>query len=191
MTLETAMPESLDLKEQPMVALMRDSLSVLRSSLFRDVGYNAATYLQQSGYAGGAALYDGFARWLAEHGGGAPDSLPADAFAARAVEYFRHLGWGSLSITSISDGVMAIDSADWAEADPAYPLEFPGCHVTSGMFSDFFGRLAGSPLVVMEVECRSSGSPRCRFLLGNTEVIQQVYDQMAGGMSYEEAARSA
>ena len=75
-----------------------------------------------------------------------------------------------------------------AEADPASGLEYPGCHLTTGMFADFFGRLAGTPLAVMEVECRSMGTQRCRFLIGGAEVMQQVYDQMAEGVSYEEAA---
>lgn len=188
MTLEIAMTDPFDLTEQAMVALMRDSLTALRVTLFRDVGAGAAGYLQESGYAGGAALYDGFAHWLARRGLGAPHTLGAQEFGARAMQYFRDLGWGSLQVTPLTDAVVAIDSEDWAEADPGHPLAFPGCHVTTGMFADFFGRLAGSPLAVMEVECRSSGAPRCRFLLGSADVMQHVYDEMARGVDYADAA---
>lgn len=182
------MTDQFDLTEQAMVALMRDSLTALRVALFRDVGAGAAGYLQESGYAGGAALFDGFARWLAARGLGAPESLGAHAFGTHAMSYFRDLGWGSFSLESLSDAVVAIDSPDWAEADPGHPLDFPGCHLTTGMFADFFGRLAGSPLAVMEVECRSSGAPRCRFLVGSSEVMQQLYDEMARGLTYDAAA---
>jgi hypothetical protein len=37
------------------------------------------------------------------------------------------------------------------------------------------------------VECRTAGSDRCRFLLGSTEVMQQVYDGMASGSTYDDA----
>ena len=69
-------------------------------------------------------------------------------------------------------------------------LEFPGCHLTTGLFADFFGRLAGSPLAAMEVECRSMGAERCRFLLASAEVMQHVYDAMGNGLSYDAAVAS-
>lgn len=185
------MTDGFDMTEQAMVALMRDSLTALRVALFRDVGAAAAGYLQESGYAGGAALYDGFAHWLAARGLGAPEALAAEDFAARSAAYFRDLGWGSFTLESLNDVVLAVDSGDWAEADPGHPLDFPGCHLTTGMLADFFGRLAGSPLAVMEVECRSSGAPRCRFLVGSTEVMQHVYDEMARGADYAAAAATA
>ncbi len=184
------MAQTLDMTGQAMVAFMRESLTALRAALFRDIGPTAATYLQESGYAGGATLYDSFARWLAQRGLGAPEGLDLQSFGERSVEYFRELGWGSIALTALGDAVVAIDSSDWAEADPAHPLEFPGCHVTTGMFADFFGRLAGSQFAVMEVECRSAGAARCRFLLGNGEIMQQVYEAMAAGSTYEEAALS-
>jgi hypothetical protein len=66
-------------------------------------------------------------------------------------------------------------------------LDFPGCYFTAGIFADFFGRVAGSPVAVMEVECRSMGNERCRFLLGSAETLQRVYDEMGQGVGYEEA----
>ena len=59
------------------------------------------------------------------------------------------------------------------------------------MFADFFGRLSDAPLSVMEVECRSAGAERCRFLLGSTEVMEHVYNAMSAGESYEEAVGAA
>jgi hypothetical protein len=82
--------------------------------------------------------------------------------------------------------VATIDSSDWAEGDPTFPLEFPGCYYSTGVFADFFGRLAGEPLAVMEVECRSMGAERCRFLVGSEETMQRVYDEMGRGVAYTE-----
>ena len=55
------------------------------------------------------------------------------------------------------------------------------------MFADLFGRVAGAPVAVLEVECRSAGAPRCRFLVGNPQVMEQLYDEMGRGVPYDEA----
>ena len=39
----------------------------------------------------------------------------------------------------------------------------------------------------MEVECRSMGGERCRFLIGTGETLQHVYDEMAQGVGYADA----
>lgn len=180
------MSQSMDLPENGLVALTRDSLLALRTALFRDVGPSAAAALQEAGYAGGQALYDAFTRWLAQRGFSQPESLAAVEFGAQAGEFLRELGWGAIEVGSLND-VATIDAAEWAESDTAYPLEFPGCYYSAGMFSDFFSRLAGEPVAVMEVECRSMGAHRCRWLVGTGETMQHVYDQMGQGVAYEEA----
>ena len=43
----------------------------------------------------------------------------------------------------------------------------------------------------MEVECRSMGADRCRFLVGSGEVMQRVYDEMGNGVPYEEAVKTS
>jgi predicted hydrocarbon binding protein len=178
---------TLDLTGNGMFGLTRDALTALRNALLRDTGPTAAAYLQEAGYAGGGALFAAFGQWLVSRGDGAPDSLPIDVFQREATEFFRQAGWGSLAVGALHDTVATLDSTDWAEATPDQPLEHPFCHLSSGMFADFFGRVADAPLAVMEVECRTTGDARCRFLLGSTEVMQQVYDGMAAGASYEDA----
>jgi uncharacterized protein len=184
------MTASLDLPGNALVAMTRDSLLALRAALFRDVGAGAAAMLQEAGYAGGQALFSAFERWLAAKGLPSPDALPAAAFASHATNFFRDAGWGSLEVGAL-ESVATVDSADWAESDPAFPLEFPGCYYTSGILADFFGRLAGEPVAVMEVECRSMGSDRCRFLVGGGETLQRVYDEMSQGVPYTEAVAGA
>jgi predicted hydrocarbon binding protein len=177
------MAPSIDLPGNALVAMTRDSLIALRTVLFRDVGADAATLLQEAGIAGGSGLYDAFTRWLSDRGYDAPESLAASEFPDRATEFFRDAGWGSITVGAL-DAVATIDSPDWAEGDPKFPLEFPGCYYSTGVFADFFGRLAGAPLAVMEVECRSMGGDRCRFLVGSEETMQRVYDEMGKGVAY-------
>jgi len=184
------MPQSIDLANHELLALTRASLAALRAALVRDAGPTAASYLQEAGYAGGEALFASFSAWLREHGEGPPESLEVSMFELRASEYFRDAGWGSLSIGTLRDAVATLDSPDWGEADPASGVDHPSCHLTTGMFADFFGRIADHPVAVLEVECRSAGDARCRFLVGNSEVMSHIYEEMGQGVGYEAAAEA-
>ena len=178
---------SFDLAVNGMVGLTRDALVTLRAVLFRDAGANAAAYLQEAGYAGGGALYQAFAAWNASRGLPTPESMPASEFQERGAEFFAELGWGALAVGTLHDAVLTLDSWNWAESDPASAMQFPGCYLSAGLLADFFGRVAGAPLAVMEVECRSMGSERCRFLLGSSETMQHIYDGMSQGVHYDAA----
>jgi len=181
------MPQSLDLANHQLVALTRSSLAALRSALIRDAGPAAASYLQEAGYAGGEALFESFRSWLVMQTEIEPDELDVEQFEQFATQYFRDAGWGSLKVGNLNDAVATLDSEDWGEADPSSGLDHPACHLTTGMFADFFGRIADTPLAVLEVECRSMGAPRCRFLVGNAAVMEHVYEEMSRGVDYEEA----
>jgi predicted hydrocarbon binding protein len=170
-----------------MVGLTRDGLAALRNAIWRDASGNAAGWLQEAGYAGGPALYQGFVNWCAQHGYGVPENVAAANFQQLATLYFAELGWGSVIVSTLNDSVVTVDSPDWAEADPASAMQFPGCYMSSGMLADFFGRLAGAQLTSMEVECRSMGHEHCRFILGSAETIQHVYDSLTQGVAYQDA----
>ena len=185
------MGQSIDLQANGMVGLTREALVSLCAALLRENGSQAAMHLQNAGYSGGGKLFDAFSKWLMARGHGTPESQPATMFAQRATEFFGELGWGALELGAYGESVAIIDSVNWAEADATSALEFPGCYLTTGLFADFFGRLAGSPLAVMEVECRSMGAERCRFLIASADVMQQVYDAMGAGMAYDAAIASA
>jgi predicted hydrocarbon binding protein len=182
------MAANVDFSSSQLVAFPRTSLGALRAALIRDTGGAFATFLQEAGYAGGDSVFTAFREWLAKQGVGDAESLDMEEFQSRAGEFFREMGWGSLAITPLHDVVAMVDSTDWAEADPAGGLQYPACHYTTGLFADFFGRTAEAPLAVLEVECQSSGSHRCRFLVGSAEVMGHLYERMAAGATYEEAA---
>jgi predicted hydrocarbon binding protein len=182
------MPHStFDLSGHNMVALSRDALATLRSALLRDAGPSAADCLREAGYAGGETVFRSFLAWLAERGEQAPEDLDAEQFQYYASMYFSDAGWGTLTLTSLQDAVVMVDSPDWGEADPSVVLDQPSCHLTTGMLADFFGRVSETPVAVLEVECRSAGAHRCRFLLGNSEVMTYVYEELERGTAYEDA----
>lgn len=178
---------SVDLSGSGMVGVAREAFTTLHSVLFRDAGANAASYLQEAGYAGGPALHDAFGRWCASRGHPSPEQFGIGEFGGRAAEFLADLGWGRVTVETLHESALAVDSPDWMEANPAAGMQYPGCYFSAGMLADFFGRLAGAQLVAMEVECRSVGHERCRFLLASAETIQHVYDGLTQGVGYEDS----
>lgn len=168
-------------------ALPRASLHALRASLQRDLGDGFAAVLQEAGYAGGESVFAGLRDWCASNGMGAPESLPYAQFQQALVRFFAETGWGNITLEPIGDTALAVDSADWAEADPAAQTPYPSCYYTAGMLADVFGRVADGPMQAMEVECRSNGAERCRWLLASPEVIGHVYQRLTEGVGYAEA----
>jgi predicted hydrocarbon binding protein len=185
------MHSATDLIEHDFAALPRPALAALRAALLRDAGAAGAGYLQEAGFAGGDSLVASFERWLAARGERDAARLGLGAFESLASTYFREMGWGTLRLGSLSTAVATLDSVDWSEADPGSMLEQPGCHFSTGMFAYFFGKLADVPVAVLEVECRSSGADRCRFLLGSTDVMDRVFDRLAQGADVAEAVGAA
>ena len=181
------MPYAIDLAEHQMLALSRAAFAALRGALLRDADAAGATYLQEAGYAGSEAVFASFRLWLRGRRHAEPGELTLDEFAALASEYFESTGWGSLRVGSLGDAVATVDSENWGEADPAAALDQPGCHLTTGMLAGFFGQVADVPLAVLEVECRSIGSPRCRVLLCAADVMSQVYEELELSVAYQDA----
>jgi hypothetical protein len=89
-------------------------------------------------------------------------------------------------MTPVGTGAFAIDSTDWAEAEPG-TAQSPMCFFSAGMLADFLGRLSDETVAVLEVECRSRGDGRCRFLSATPDVLERVYNDMTAGKNYEDA----
>ncbi len=166
----------------------RRVLHQLRAALERDTGLQASTYLQEAGFAGGAELYAEFSEWLlATRGVERPAELDSRFLSEVLAEFFADQGWGALTAAPLAAAVLALDASDWAEAAEDGRGEFPSCHLTCGLLADFLGRLSTGLVAVMEVECRSRGDGRCRFLAGAPETLSTLYDRMAQGTAYAEA----
>lgn len=168
--------------------LGRKVIHQLRASLERDTGLQAAAYLQEAGFAGGEELYAAFGEWLARaRGVEQPSELDIDFLGEVLGEFFSDQGWGRLNAIPLGPAVIALDSAEWAEALDERQGEFPSCHLSCGLLADFLGRISQDHVAVMEVECRSRGESKCRFLAGSPETLGILYDRMAQGTGYLEA----
>lgn len=169
------------------IAIGRSWLRALRASLLSHSPDQALAVLQETGYASGEDVFRAFCAWLP---GATGFRTPADIEAAKLEpvlsRFFQAAGWGSLTVSSLGSGTLALDSPDWVEAEPA-TAEQPMCFLSAGLLADFLGRLSGQAVGVMEVECRSRNDERCRFLTAAPERLQEVYEAMTQGQSYAEA----
>ncbi len=179
--------DTFTLTQHQLVAIGRPALMSLRTAILGDGTADAATALRSAGYAGGDDLWSAFTGWTEAHDGRAPEALDLAAFQSAASAFFHEIGWGTVEISTMRDSVVAIASGDWWEAEPDRGMAEPGCHFTTGLLAHFFGQVADAPLAVLEVECRSTGAPRCRFLLGAPEVLRYVFDELERGENWEEA----
>ena len=170
------------------VTMSRRVLQQLRTTLERDAGLQAAGYLQEAGFAGGEALADAFRAWLSDrYGIEQPRDLDAGHFGTTLSQFLSELGWGTVTVGPLGGAALALDSTDWAEAQDDPSGEYPSCHLSCGLLADFLGRISDGSVAVMEVECRSRGDARCRFLAGSPETLAALYERMAQGMTYAEA----
>jgi len=140
----------------------------------------AIAVLQEAGYAAGEGLFQSFTA------ANDPTDLDADLLGETLSEFFKSGGWGTVTMSPVGTGALALDSSDWAEAEPG-TSQTPMCFFSAGMLADFLGRLSDESISVMEVECRSRGDARCRFLSATPEVLQRVYEGMTEGRTYVEA----
>ena len=168
--------------------LGRKVIHQLRASLERDSGLQAATHLQEAGFAGGEELYGAFAEWLkAELNVDPPSDLDVQFLGEVLSDFFAEQGWGKLNVMPLGEAVLALDSENWAEALDQPEGQYPSCHLSCGLLADFLGRVSNGSVAVMEVECRSRGDQKCRFLAGAPETLGVLYDRMAQGSGYVEA----
>ena len=174
----------IDLPAQKLVVLPAAALAQLRAAITHDGGDPGP--VQEAGYAAGEALYGAFTERLADRGLRAPEALDLDVAQAEASAFFRETGWGEIDFEALGAAI-AVNSSSWVEATADAAIGQPGCLFGTGMLAGFFGRLADAPLAALEVECRSMGGMRCRFLLGAAEVLEDAYEEMARGGSYAAA----
>jgi len=179
----------------PELALPVASLAALRKALNEEVGPDtAARALQQAGYAAGDALFSVLAGRTGNSQDGAGEDadtaisrLPHSVFWRRLSDLFASRGWGRLHHEDLHPGVGCLESSDWVEADPAAAATRPSCFFTAGLLANILGRTAGVPVGVLEVECRSRGDLRCRFIFGGSAAIDTVYAATLEGRSVEES----
>ena len=166
----------------------RKGLHALRHVISQTQLTESAQTLQEAGYTAGEDIYACFRRWLpGATGVQDPADLDASILGDVLSDFFQTLGWGTVSIGQLGKAGLTVDSSDWAESEPGANATQPCCFVSAGMLANFLGKLAGSTVAVMEVECRSCNDARCRFLAGAPSTLQAVYESMSGGRDYRQA----
>ena len=91
--------------ENNMIGVGNHILHNLRQSLARDLGDQAAVYLQEDGFAAGEQLYECFLAWLPGFTGvDDPANLDAGTLEEVLSAFFHALGWGALTLTSAGKG---------------------------------------------------------------------------------------
>ena len=170
------------------ITLPAASLHVLRQAL-EGAGADAASVMQQAGFAAGPALLAAFNAWLQQERGVADGSQLDRAHLDEALSaFFGANGWGTVTVGALGGGLVTIDSPDWAEAIPG-TAQWPSCLLSTGLLPAFLGHLSGHTLGAMELECRSRGDARCRFVIGSPENLGVLYERIALGMTVEDAVR--
>lgn len=169
------------------IGIGSNALRAMRSALTQDLGEDAgAMRLQEMGYAAGEEVFRSFREWLPSHTEVAdPGDLDAATLTDVLSTFFGSLGWGSVAVEQLGTKGLTVVSADWAEAEPDARLEGPSCFFSTGLLASFFTALAdGSPIAVMEIECRGQGDTQCRFLAGSPDTLSAVYDAVSEGRDY-------
>jgi predicted hydrocarbon binding protein len=166
------------LSTETLVAVSPRALHSLRDRV-------GAEALQEAGYAAGEATFRAFSAWLPQATGvDRPGELAAPRLAEALSLFFGQLGWGTVQVTPLGAAALAVDATEWAESTPEAQLQYPSCFFTAGLLADFLGRLGEAPLAVIEVECRSKGDAKCRWLLGAPATLNTLYERVTQGADY-------
>ena len=170
------------------LALPVKSLAAMRVSLTKEVGPDvAARALRAAGYASGDAFFLALTQAFGE-GGGSPQfgGLGLATFWRRISQLFSTRGWGTFAHESVHPGIGALDSVNWVEALPESALR-PSCFYTTGLLANLLGQTSGEEVAVLEVECRSRGDQRCRFLFGAPQTLKALYGRVRLGEPVDES----
>jgi predicted hydrocarbon binding protein len=168
-----------------LVGVAIPTLRELRSAVLSAADADAAvTALREAGFAGGDAIHAAFEQWLTEsqsvEARTSAADLPLDKFGDNAARFFRDAGWGEVVFSEDeADGVAIVDITNCWEGG-SDSSGSAGCHVTTGLLASFFGKIAGYPVAVLETECCSGSGERCRFLMGNADVMNYKWAELAG-----------
>jgi hypothetical protein len=154
------------------IAIPAATFGSLRVHLEKEAGALPTVHaLHHAGYAAGAAA----APALATAEG---TSMGEAAFWTRLTDFFGKRGWGSLRHARPHTAVGLLTSSDWAEASGGDGGADASCHFSAGFLSGLLTQLAGGPVAVLEVGCRSRGGDTCQFVFGSEGAIHELYGKL-------------
>ena len=159
----------------------------LRSELEKEAGTLPTVHaLHHVGYRAGTQAATAFSKLS----GGDVFSSSGDSFWARLADFFGKRGWGMLNHEAAHAGVGLLSSSDWAEASMDEIDPNASCCFSTGFLSGLLSELAGGPVAVLEVECRTRGETACRFAFGSETAIHDLYGFLLDGGDLDGALAS-
>lgn len=163
------------------IAVPASIFATLKTELAKEAGALPTIHaLHHAGYEAGVATAGAIAN------GSTVREMTQAAFFDRLTRFFVRRGWGTLA-TDGRGKVGMLCSADWAESDPSSHDADATCSYSTGFFSGLMSTLAGGPVAVLEVSCRSRGDGECRFVFGSEQTIHDLYGHLLEGLDLEEA----
>ena len=154
------------------IAIPATAFGSLRAHLEKEAGPLPTVHaLHHAGYAAGAAAAPALTSGI---GAG----LGEDAFWTKLSDFFAKRGWGQLRHTRPHQAIGVLSSADWAEASVGDHGPDASCHFSAGFLSGLLTELAGGPVAVLEVGCRSRGADSCQFVFGSEGAIHELYGRL-------------
>jgi hypothetical protein len=155
----------------------------LRTELAKEAGTLPTVHaLHHAGYHAGT---DAAPTVIGSAGNGAA-LLSQNVFWSRLADFFSERGWGNLRHDPVHKAVGFLSSADWAEAGADVDAE-ASCFFSTGFLSGLLSALAGGPVAVLEVGCRTRGEDRCTFAFGSETAIHDLYGRLLAGDDIAEA----
>lgn len=166
------------------MALPGNVLVTLRRSLRGEAGPLPTVHaLHAAGYKAGEAMSVPLLHSLGDD----PDSVGRKAFWTRFSQFWSRRGWGELEHRDVHSGIGLLVSSDWAEASEDTQESQPSCAFTAGLLASVLGRVAGGPLAVLEIRCRSRGDGECAFVFGSEAVVHDLYGTLLDGVAFDDA----
>ena len=166
------------------IAVPVSVFDALRSELEEAAGtLQTVRALHHAGYEAGIAA----APFVHQEAGGDSFALSQDGFWKHLSDFFIKRGWGSLRHSSAHPGIGILESRDWAEASTADPSSQASCSFSTGYLSGLLSQLAGGPIAVLEVSCRSRGDDRCDFAFGSETAVHDLYGHLLEGSDLDTA----
>lgn len=166
------------------IAVPVSTFATLRAELAKECGTLATIHaLHAAGYQAGVEAAAVFSEPL----DGGVASLGRTAFWGRVRRFFLRRGWGTLSHDDGHGAVGLLTTTDWVEATPDAPDEEGSCTFTTGFLAGFLTTVAGGPVAVLEVACRTRGDDVCTFAFGSESAVHELYGEMLDGAELEQA----
>lgn len=156
----------------------------LRNELSKEAGTLPTVHaLHNAGYKAGTEA----AGVLLGDGKADAAKLGRDTFWVKLADFFTQRGWGTLRHDAQHSAVGILSSVDWAEADEDGSDPDASCFFSTGFLSGLLSELAGGPVAVLEVGCRTRGQDTCSFAFGSEGAIHDLYGQLLEGADLDSA----